>query len=253
MKLITRKAWGARPPKVRVPPLDGTHGVKVHYTGDHVDPAVALRHGLHGMCLKQVRAIQNHHMDSNGWNDIGYTALVCHHGHVFEGRGLNKLPAANGAGLNSAHYAVCGLVGNSGLVQPSDAMLNGIRDAIEWLRSKGDAGNEIKGHRDGYDTDCPGTKLYAWVKAGAPRPGQGPAFPLPSGHWFGMEIPDPRNHSGHWAKDRPHIDRIQRWVEVPVTGRYGPGLKLRVRTYQAIHGLVVDGLVGPKTWESLAR
>jgi peptidoglycan hydrolase-like protein with peptidoglycan-binding domain len=250
MKLIPRSSWEARPAKVRVPHIESTRGVKVHFTGDHVDPAIT---GDRDRCGPLVRAIQNFHMDSNGWNDIGYTALVCPHGWVFEGRGLNKLPAANGAGLNSAHYAVCGLVGNKGLTVPSDAMLNGIRDAIEWLRAKGDAGTEIKGHRDGYDTDCPGPKLYAWVKAGAPRPGQEPAFPLPSGHWFGMESANPRNHSGYWMKDRSHIVQIQTWLEAPLTGRFGLGLKVRVKAYQAKHELAVDGLVGPKTWESLAR
>lgn len=49
------------------------------------------------------------------------------------------------------------------------AMLGAIRDGIELLRKHG-AGAEIKGHRDGYATTCPGVKLYAWVKKGAPRP-----------------------------------------------------------------------------------
>jgi hypothetical protein len=73
--------------------------------------------------------------------------------------------------LNSGHYAVLGLVGSSGLTEPTPAMLHGIRDAIEWLRRDGDAGSEIKGHKDGYSTSCPGGPLYAWVKKGAPRPG----------------------------------------------------------------------------------
>jgi hypothetical protein len=48
-------------------------------------------------------------------------------------------------------------------------MLGAIRDGIELLRKHG-AGNEIKGHRDGYATACPGGPLYAWVQKGAPRP-----------------------------------------------------------------------------------
>jgi hypothetical protein len=143
--------------------------VKVHYTGSTENTKMLTDHAL---CDDRVRSIQNGHMDGQGWNDVGYTALVCPHGYVYEGRGLNRLPAANGKGLNSGHYAVCGLVGNKGLVTPTPLMLHGIRDAIEWLRSKGDAGNEIKGHRDGYATDCPGGPLYAWVKKGAPRPDQ---------------------------------------------------------------------------------
>lgn len=167
IKLVSRKDWGARAPKATPSRLGSTRGVKVHYMGEHVDPAL-LDH--HERCDDLVRRIQNSHMDGNGWNDLGYTALVCSHGYVYRGRGPNVLPAANGEGLNSGHYAVCALLGDTGLTKPTDAMLHGLRDAIEWLRAEGDAGNEIKGHRDGYATSCPGAPLYAWVRNGAPRP-----------------------------------------------------------------------------------
>jgi hypothetical protein len=109
-------------------------------------------------------------MNGNGWSDVAYNMLVCKHGYVFMGRGPKVLTAANGPGLNSQHYSVCALVGTSGDVQPTDDMLNGIRDAIQYLRVHGNAGREIKGHRDGYATSCPGDALYAWVRRGAPRP-----------------------------------------------------------------------------------
>ncbi|GAB2821953.1 hypothetical protein GCM10022221_20090 [Actinocorallia aurea] len=175
MKFVTRKQWGARSPRSAASSLAGTKGVKVHYTGSRVDPRTA---DDHDRCSALMRQIQNGHMDGNGWNDIGYSFAVCPHRYVFEGRGLHKLPAANGAGLNSGHYAVLGMVGNEGLVVPSDDMLHGIRDAIEYVREKGGAGKEIKGHRDGYSTDCPGARLYKWVKDGAPRP-KGSSAPEP--------------------------------------------------------------------------
>ncbi|MDX6427944.1 MAG: hypothetical protein QOE54_310 [Streptosporangiaceae bacterium] len=171
MKLVSRKDWGARAPKASPVYLSSTRGVKVHYTGEYEDPAILNNHGR---CAGRLRAIQNDHMDSNGWNDIAYNFLVCDHGYVFEGRGLHHLSAANGPGLNTGHYAVCGLVGNKGTTQPPRDMLIGIRDAIDYLCSRGNAGQEIKGHRDGYSTDCPGDPLYAWVKKGAPRPSAPP-------------------------------------------------------------------------------
>lgn len=109
-------------------------------------------------------------MDDNNWNDIGYTAVACPHRRVFIGRGPHVLPACNGPGLNSGHYGVLALVGNAGLIIPSDGQLETLLDAIGWLRQTGDAGMAIRGHRDGYDTDCPGDPLYRWVLAGAPRP-----------------------------------------------------------------------------------
>lgn len=165
--LVSRAAWGARAPRGSYTSLTSPQGVKIHYTGGHVDPATLANHG---QCVAAVRGIQGGHMNGNGWMDVGYSLLVCSHRKVFVGRGLRHVPAANGPGLNSGHYAVLGLVGTSGVVTPPDGMLHGIRDAIEYLRAEGDAGIEIKGHRDGYSTDCPGEPLYAWVQAGAPRP-----------------------------------------------------------------------------------
>lgn len=164
--MISRNGWNARAPRAAPSHLDDTKGVKVHYMGSYVNPNL-LTH--HGKCPAAVRAVQNIHMDGNRWNDIGYSYVVCPHGEIYVGRGVHVLPAANGEGLNSGHYAVLALVGNSGLVKPTVKMLNGIRDAIDYCRDNGDAGNEVKGHRDGYATECPGDALYKWVKDGAKR------------------------------------------------------------------------------------
>lgn len=164
---VSRREWGARKPRQTPSYLSGTSGVKVHYTGSYVDPDIERNHSK---CIALAKSIQNGHMDGNGWIDVGYSLLVCPHRKVFEGRGKHALPAANGSGLNAGHYAVLGMVGSSGYTAPSNEMLHGIRDAIEYLRDNGNAGTEVKGHRDGYSTSCPGEHLYAWVKKGAPRP-----------------------------------------------------------------------------------
>lgn len=57
-----------------------------------------------------------------------------------------------------------------------------------------------------------------------PKPGF-PAFPLPSGHWFGVPSSDPRNHSGYWPADRPKVSQWQtqmrhRGWKISVTGRF---------------------------------
>lgn len=173
MSLITRKEWGARPSKGATS-VAGTRGVKVHYTGATESAAMKSDHQA---CVRRVRAIQDEHMDGRGWNDIAYSMIVCWHGDVFVGRGPLILTAANGAGLNAGHYSVLGLVGNKGLTQPSKDMEAGIREAIAYLRRKGNAGDEIKGHRNGYATDCPGEPLYALVRSGALEPEGKPQFP----------------------------------------------------------------------------
>ncbi|MEV5236496.1 N-acetylmuramoyl-L-alanine amidase [Streptomyces pseudogriseolus] len=168
MKLVSRSQWGARAyrtPNGATPYGRARRGVKLHYLG------TAYSDRPHEQCAAYVRQLQAQHMDGNGWSDIGYSFVVCTHGYVYEGRGLKRRNSANGSTtLNDQDYAVCLLVGSSGLTKPTDAQLNGARDAIEYCRKSGPAGTWLGGHRDGYATACPGDTVYAWVKAGAPRP-----------------------------------------------------------------------------------
>ncbi|MEW2463154.1 hypothetical protein AB0872_20920 [Microbacterium sp. NPDC047426] len=169
MQLVSRSQWGARayrmPNGATLYSGDRRRGVKLHYLG------TAYSDRPHDKCDDYVRQIQAQHMDGNGWSDIGYSFVVCTHGSVYEGRGLRRRNSANGnTTLNDQDYAVLLMVGSSGLVKPTDAQLNGARDAIEYCRKEGPAGTWLGGHRDGYATSCPGDAIYAWVKAGAPRP-----------------------------------------------------------------------------------
>ncbi|MET8155713.1 N-acetylmuramoyl-L-alanine amidase [Sphaerisporangium sp. NPDC005289] len=249
--LVSREAWGARAPRGSYSTVTENRGVKVHYTGGRVDPAIV---NDHAKCVAMVKSIQNFHMDGNGWLDIGYSMVACPHRKVFVGRGPHHLPAANGAGLNSDHYAVLGLVGNSGLVQPPDAMLEGIVDAIEYLRKQGKAGTEIKGHRDGYSTDCPGEPLYAWVRKGAPRPGgaggPGPQNP-PEQHpqWPGRLLKYPPVMHGDDVRTwQAQMDK--RGFTIDADGAYGPASREVCLDFQKQQKLDADGIVGRQTWNA---
>ncbi|WP_432001639.1 LysM peptidoglycan-binding domain-containing protein [Streptomyces sioyaensis] len=169
MRFVDREAWGA-PASSPAAYLPSARGVKIHYLGS---PYTSRKHSL---CDDYVRAVRADHLANvkENYVDIAYNALVCEHGYVFEGRGIHKQTGANGnQDLNRRDYAICALLGSSGLSTPTDAMLHGLRDAIEWFRAHGDAGTWVGGHRDGYPTSCPGDQLYAWVKRGAPRPDGG--------------------------------------------------------------------------------
>ncbi|MEV8623418.1 N-acetylmuramoyl-L-alanine amidase [Streptomyces sp. NPDC051079] len=177
MAIVPRSQWGA--PAVSPAAFIGsTRGVKVHYLGTEYSSRP------HSECPAYVRAIRASHLANKAENyvDVAYNYLVCEHGDAFEGRGVHRRTGANGnQELNHQDYAVCALLGSKGLTKPTDAMLAGIRDAIEELREHGGAGSWIGGHRDGYATDCPGDALYDWVKRGAPRPGPAPKPPAAGG------------------------------------------------------------------------
>ncbi|GAA3172920.1 peptidoglycan recognition family protein [Nonomuraea salmonea] len=136
MQFVARQEWKASKPRGKWTNLARTKGVKIHYTGGKVSPKLV---DDHDRCVALVRSIQSQHQKGNGWIDIGYTYAVCPHRHIFVGRGAHHLPAANGPGLNSGHYAVLALVGSSGLVKPPPLMLAGIWDAITYLRKHGGA------------------------------------------------------------------------------------------------------------------
>jgi hypothetical protein len=221
MKLVTRAQWGAR--DYRLPNgatlySGSRRGVKLHYLG------APYADRPHTGCAAYVRQIQAQHMDGNGWSDIGYSFAVCTHGYVYEGRGLRRRNSANGnTTLNNQDYAVLLLVGSSGLTKPTDAQLHGARDAIDYCRKEGPAGTWLGGHRDGYATSCPGDAVYAWVKAGAPRPAvPAPATPQSPQEDDEMKLSD-QVRLGEWiAKQWPNDKGLQD-RQIPVDVALGSG------------------------------
>lgn len=164
MKLITRTQLGWT--ESAAPLQTGQRGVKVHYEGTPV-PKID-----HSKCAGRWTAIRNSHLanTAENYSDVAYNFAVCQHGYVLEGRGIGRRTGANGnQELNRKHYAILVMIGSSGDTQPSPAAIIALREVIQYLREHG-AGNEIKGHRDGFATSCPGDALYALVKSGKLEP-----------------------------------------------------------------------------------
>ncbi|MGW6458036.1 N-acetylmuramoyl-L-alanine amidase [Streptomyces sp. NPDC055078] len=176
MKLVTRTSLGW--PASAAPTQSSTRGVKVHYLGTTVSTSLADDHAL---CIAQWKNVRRAHLadKTQSYSDVAYNYAACVHGYLLEGRGLRKRTGANGtADLNRVHYAIVALIGSKGLTEPTDDLLHAIRDGVDLLRTNG-GGNEIRGHRDGHPTACPGDALYEWVQRGAPRPGGRPPAPKP--------------------------------------------------------------------------
>lgn len=83
-----------------------------------------------------------------------------------------------------------------------------------------------------------------------------PDFPLPSGHWYGVESSNPLNHSGYYQSDRPGIKEWQHqmkygrgWKGIgAVDGIFGEKCETVCKQFQKEKGLKVDGAVGINTW-----
>jgi hypothetical protein len=264
---VTRIQRGAPAQKAAFKWVDSTQGVKIHYEGTDV-PADLANPDQHHRCAERVNQIERSHLANTkeGYIAIAYTAMVCPHGTVYEGRGAHAKTGANGnSALNANHYAVCAMLGNTGLTEPTEPLLNGLRDAVEWLRVDGVAGPEIKGHRDGYATSCPGEPLYRWVQQGAPRPNitvppaqppQRPEPPAPPPQvpaWPGqyLKYQQPMLHNGAVQQWQQRM-RDRGWA-IDVDGWYGQQSDSICRRFQADKGLARDGVVGPATWAATFR
>ncbi|KAL4862343.1 hypothetical protein BDV12DRAFT_203131 [Aspergillus spectabilis] len=165
---VSRSEWNAQPARGSYTPITNPKGVKVHYVG----PEYSSRD--HSKCPAYMKSIQTMHLNNAAENymDIAYSLGVCEHGYVFDGRGKGHRSGANGdTTLNAEHYAVLAFLGKAGLNEPTDDQVLGIQDAIAYLRRAG-AGDDIKGHRDGYSTECPGAALYELVTGGGLDPGK---------------------------------------------------------------------------------
>ena len=178
---VSREAWGASSCVPREPPSYGSvKAVQVHHT-------VSLNDYTPEEAPQIVLAICRYHRNSNGWNDIGYNALVDKYGTIYEGRagGLDQaVIGAHAQGFNAQTAGVAN-IGDYSSVGASPEALSATATYIRWklgvhaqplsgpvtLTSAGGsasryaAGTQVTlerviGHRDTGKTSCPGDALY---------------------------------------------------------------------------------------------
>lgn len=138
-----------------------------------------------------VRGIYTYHVKSNGWKDIGYNFLVDKCGVLYEGRkgGVDRpVFGAHTYGFNSETAGIS-MLGDYNTAAPTAAALTSVARLAAWKLGQygvdpnstttltpGAAGGNyfgktwatgekltfptVFGHRDGYNTECPGNNLY---------------------------------------------------------------------------------------------
>ncbi|MCB9593553.1 MAG: N-acetylmuramoyl-L-alanine amidase [Sandaracinaceae bacterium] len=217
--IVTRESWGARATRCTSANANKTR-MAIHYT---VTPSSNPE--------RQVRGIQNYHMDSRGWCDVGYHFLVGTDGSIYEGRPLHLLGAHVG-GNNTGNIGISFIgcfhpSGCSGMgpTTPPEAMINAggrLLGHLSRLYGIDLDGTHVKGHRDhsGASTSCPGDYLHRRIgdmlaigRSGttpppAPSPAPTPSptpSPSPSGasctHSYGGTYGDMACSSGYQCCD----------------------------------------------------
>ncbi|MFJ8472157.1 peptidoglycan-binding protein [Kitasatospora sp. NPDC094011] len=177
--IISRAQWGARawngtPNSVS---LSSRTEYFIHYDG-------ANSINRTGNSVPQ--AIEAEHRNQ-GWAGIGYNFVVDQAGNIFEGRGWG-LQGAHCPGHNVSGFGVQIAIG--GDQAPTDAALRAARALYDEACARTGRRLAMKGHKDGFATLCPGSRLYTWVQSGMPSPGgsggsTGSGYaPFPGAEWF---------------------------------------------------------------------
>ncbi|CAL8105787.1 unnamed protein product [Calicophoron daubneyi] len=154
--VVSRSEWGARSPVEETLMFDPKPYAIIHHT------ATSTCSGNH--CKAVVRAIQNFHMDTRGWWDIGYNFLIGADGVVYEGRGWGVV-GAHAKGWNNVSYGFS-VIGDFMTNRPTKAALKAVRAIIKQAVKRGYLTRTYKllGHRDVGNTSCPGDAFYEVIK-----------------------------------------------------------------------------------------
>ncbi|WP_033293438.1 N-acetylmuramoyl-L-alanine amidase [Amycolatopsis jejuensis] len=158
--------WGARPPADPLTTLGHpADRVLIHHIDCPNSTDYSLEHAF-----QVARNDQADHIDNNGWSDTGQHFTVSRGGYRLEGRhgsldalrsGRKIVRAAHCPGQNDNAIGI----ENEGTymqVVPPKAQWESLVVFVAYVcRQYGIPVAEIKGHRDFYNTDCPGDQLYA--------------------------------------------------------------------------------------------
>ncbi|MBK6566153.1 MAG: N-acetylmuramoyl-L-alanine amidase [Saprospiraceae bacterium] len=127
-----------------------------------------------------VASFFDYHVNTNGWQDIGYNWLIDPLGNLYKGRGGGEdVRGAHMCGYNNNTMGIC-VIGTFTSVMPAQEALATLEQLLSYkacqksfdVQGRADIvshpGNmfRISGHRDGCApnyTECPGTQLHAFL------------------------------------------------------------------------------------------
>lgn len=252
--IIDCAGWDARPSSSPVLMLAGTtRKIIVHHTEF---PNVTDYSRAQAVHLAQ--EIQNLHMDKNGWIDTGQHFTVSRGGYVLEGRhrslealtaGTEQVQGAHCIGENSQGIGI----ENEGTyyteTPPAVQFQSLTKLCVDICRQYKIGANNIFGHWDYNETDCPGVAFYR----------EFPTLRRAVAHGIGQHTFPDRTWPDIYRSNAGPVVRVVQWLllnqgyTVPTSGVFDATTVAAVQDLQGAIGAVVasDGTVTDPTWEAL--
>lgn len=133
--IITCPEWGARKSREPITTTRAATKIIIHHTaGHHAELDENHNSESYAESVRYARAVQNYHMDVNGWIDSGHNFLVCRNGLILQGRWLTVSAIQAGHMVVSAHCpGQNGQVGIEHEHKGTEPMTAPQRDASAWL------------------------------------------------------------------------------------------------------------------------
>lgn len=241
------------------------NGIVLHHTGVSVPQSVEVIH--------------NYHKNHNGWAGIGYHYYVRKDGSIYKGR-PEQYAGAHCVGVNSTSIGICA-EGNFMEEEMSDEQKQAIIELIAFVKDEYNI-EYVKGHRELYNTSCPGNNYpLEEIRNASPEPSY---YDFED---FVREVQEAEGQTGKWVDgivgrrtfeltptvssrfNRYHqiVTPLERWLKVlgyydgvveedeGGTPEFGAGMRNAVINYQRDNGCVDDGEITArqKTWKKLLQ
>lgn len=224
-----------------------------------------------------VEDIHSWHLN-NGWIGCGYNLIIYKDGTVHEGRPLNAV-GAHASGHNSRSVGVC-CIGRYDVETMPKEQLDAAKQVQAYLKGLY-PGAATKRHKDVNATSCPGKNFpfseISGASAGSVDVTTSDVQAQSSDDWCARlqkecnaqkfskqkvdNIPGPNTLAGCPQLGRKSRGKITALMQErlnalgydcsAVDGVNGPKTQAAIKAFQRNHGLVADGIVGPKTWSKL--
>ncbi|XP_068144620.1 peptidoglycan-recognition protein SC1a [Drosophila tropicalis] len=156
--VVSKAEWGGRAPSWTVALGNYLGYAIIHHTaGSYCETRAA--------CGAVLRSVQNYHMDSLGWPDIGYNFLIGGDGAVYEGRGWNHM-GAHAAEWNPYSIGIS-FLGNFNWDTLEPNMIASAKELLQDAVNRGQlsSGYVLYGHRQVSATECPGTNIWNEIRS----------------------------------------------------------------------------------------